>query len=55
MEQAVADLLPYMEAEKAAGGDRAGRGQDPARDRERRRHDIGENIVGVVLTCNNYR
>jgi 5-methyltetrahydrofolate--homocysteine methyltransferase len=55
MKQAVASLLPYMEVEKASGAE------------ERRRagtivlatvkgdvHDIGKNIVGVVLACNNY-
>jgi 5-methyltetrahydrofolate--homocysteine methyltransferase len=56
MKKAVAYLLPFMEAEKIAEG----------RENERARgkillatvkgdvHDIGKNIVGVVLGCNNY-
>jgi 5-methyltetrahydrofolate--homocysteine methyltransferase len=53
MKKAVAHLVPYLEAEK-----------DPAQTRARGRvvmatvkgdvHDIGKNIVGVVLQCNNY-
>ena len=61
MKRAVAVLLPYMEAEKAAGGgpDGAGRLQ-PAHKKilmatvKGDVHDIGKNIVGVVLACNNY-
>ncbi len=58
MKQAVARLMPYMEAERAAG---------PGRKSERSTagtivmatvkgdvHDIGKNIVGVVLQCNNF-
>jgi 5-methyltetrahydrofolate--homocysteine methyltransferase len=45
-------------AQRAHGGRRGCRdgvtGQDRHRDRERRRHDIGKNIVGVVLGCNSY-
>jgi 5-methyltetrahydrofolate--homocysteine methyltransferase len=59
MKKAVAYLTPFMEAEKAG----------PGRRRDARRgprgkvllatvkgdvHDIGKNIVGVVLGCNNY-
>src|SRR4051812_12905750 len=53
MKKAVAHLVPYLEAEK-----------DPTQTRARGRvvmatvkgdvHDIGKNIVGVVLQCNNY-
>ncbi len=53
MKQAVAYLLPFIEAE-----------QDPAKARAKGKivtatvkgdvHDIGKNIVGVVLQCNNY-
>src|SRR5207247_10480037 len=54
MKKAVAYLLPYMEAEKQACG------QSPPRARilmatvKGDVHDIGKNIVGVVLGCNNY-
>ena len=54
MKKAVAYLLPYMEAEKQASG------QSPPRARilmatvKGDVHDIGKNIVGVVLGCNNY-
>jgi len=54
MKKSVAWLLPHMEKEKQAAG----------RGREQRKilmatvkgdvHDIGKNIVGVVLACNNY-
>ena len=55
MKKAVAYLLPFMEAEKAAGGqaEQAAR-QGPAGHRQGDVHDIGKNIVGVVLGCNNY-
>ncbi len=55
MKEAVAHLVPFIEAEKAAGG---------AAPRSKGRivmatvkgdvHDIGKNIVAVVLRCNNY-
>jgi 5-methyltetrahydrofolate--homocysteine methyltransferase len=55
MKRAVAYLEPYMEAEKAAGD---GRGQTQGRvvlaTVKGDVHDIGKNIVGVVLGCNNY-
>ena len=56
MKQAVALLLPYMEAEKAANG---GTGRETAgkilmATVKGDVHDIGKNIVGVVLACNNY-
>ncbi|WP_137388424.1 methionine synthase [Rhodoligotrophos defluvii] len=58
MKQAVAYLLPYMEQEKAAnGGDGGGRsaaGKVLMATVKGDVHDIGKNIVGVVLACNNY-
>ena len=57
MKQAVAQLLPYMEAEKDANGDAQGRksaGKVLMATVKGDVHDIGKNIVGVVLSCNNY-
>ncbi|MBP0573399.1 B12-binding domain-containing protein, partial [Mycobacterium tuberculosis] len=55
MKQAVAVLLPYMEAEKAAGGGgRSSAGKVLMATVKGDVHDIGKNIVGVVLACNNY-
>ncbi|WP_054308590.1 methionine synthase [Mesorhizobium sp. 1M-11] len=56
MKQAVAVLLPYMEAEKAAngGGERQSAGKILMATVKGDVHDIGKNIVGVVLACNNY-
>ena len=56
MKQAVAILLPYMEAEKlAAGGTgRSTAGKILMATVKGDVHDIGKNIVGVVLACNNY-
>jgi 5-methyltetrahydrofolate--homocysteine methyltransferase len=51
MKQAVAGLLPYMEAEKDA---RASAGKILMATVKGDVHDIGKNIVGVVLACNNY-
>ena len=53
MKQAVAMLLPYMEAEKA-GGERRTAGTIVMATVKGDVHDIGKNIVGVVLACNNY-
>jgi 5-methyltetrahydrofolate--homocysteine methyltransferase len=53
MKQAVARLLPYMEAEKA-GGERKTAGTIVMATVKGDVHDIGKNIVGVVLACNNY-
>src|SRR6185312_2551594 len=52
----VAVLLPYMEAEKAAngGGGRKTAGTILMATVKGDVHDIGKNIVGVVLACNNY-
>jgi len=56
MKQAVATLLPYMEAEKAANGaaERRSAGKILLATVKGDVHDIGKNIVGVVLACNNY-
>jgi 5-methyltetrahydrofolate--homocysteine methyltransferase len=53
MKRAVAYLEPYMEEEKAAGPVRA-RGKVVLATVKGDVHDIGKNIVGVVLGCNNY-
>jgi 5-methyltetrahydrofolate--homocysteine methyltransferase len=53
MKKAVAWLLPYMEAEKQAGGSRS-RGKILLATVKGDVHDIGKNIVGVVLACNSY-
>ena len=52
MKQAVAVLLPYMEAEKGEGRQTAGKVLMATVKGDV--HDIGKNIVGVVLACNNY-
>jgi len=57
MKQAVAHLLPFMEAEKQANGEATGRrsaGKILMATVKGDVHDIGKNIVGVVLACNNY-
>jgi 5-methyltetrahydrofolate--homocysteine methyltransferase len=55
MKKAVAFLLPYMEAEKkAAGGVHKNAGKILMATVKGDVHDIGKNIVGVVLACNNY-
>ena len=55
MKQAVAHLIPYIEAEKARTGE-AGRakGKVVIATVKGDVHDIGKNIVAVVLQCNNY-
>jgi 5-methyltetrahydrofolate--homocysteine methyltransferase len=53
MKKAVAYLLPYLEAEKVAGSSRAA-GKVLLATVKGDVHDIGKNIVGVVLACNNY-
>src|SRR6266567_3618485 len=52
MKKAVAYLLPFMEAEKSAGAKPQGRIVMATVKGDV--HDIGKNIVGVVLQCNNY-
>jgi 5-methyltetrahydrofolate--homocysteine methyltransferase len=55
MKKAVAYLLPFMEAEKAKGGGaRQARGKILLATVKGDVHDIGKNIVGVVLGCNDY-
>ncbi len=54
MKRAVAYLEPYMEADKAAGDGRRARGKVVLATVKGDVHDIGKNIVGVVLGCNNY-
>ena len=54
MKRAVAHLLPYMEAEKKAAGDQKAKGKILMATVKGDVHDIGKNIVGVVLQCNNY-
>ena len=54
MKRAVAHLEPYMEAERAAGGAVHHRGRIVLATVKGDVHDIGKNIVGVVLGCNNY-
>ncbi|MEV6300743.1 methionine synthase [Actinoplanes sp. NPDC051861] len=52
MKRSVAYLLPYMEKEKAEGS--RGQGKVVLATVKGDVHDIGKNIVGVVLGCNNY-
>jgi 5-methyltetrahydrofolate--homocysteine methyltransferase len=54
MKQAVAVLLPYLEAEKLARGGRQSQARVLMATVKGDVHDIGKNIVGVVLACNNY-
>ncbi len=54
MKQAVAYLLPFMEEEKAATGGASNAGKVLMATVKGDVHDIGKNIVGVVLACNNY-
>ncbi|HRP68601.1 MAG TPA: methionine synthase [Turneriella sp.] len=54
MKKAVAYLLPFMEAEKASAGSVARQPKVLLATVKGDVHDIGKNIVGVVLSCNNY-
>ena len=55
MKQAVALLIPYIEAEKENDiGESRGNGKVLMATVKGDVHDIGKNIVGVVLGCNNY-
>ncbi|MEK6663669.1 MAG: methionine synthase [Pseudomonadota bacterium] len=55
MKQAVAHLVPYIEEEKARSGEVAqAKGKIIMATVKGDVHDIGKNIVGVVLQCNNY-
>ena len=53
MKKAVAHLVPYIEAEKAEGESRSN-GRIVLATVKGDVHDIGKNIVGVVLQCNNF-
>ncbi|MEM9325460.1 MAG: methionine synthase [Bacteroidota bacterium] len=52
MKKSVAYLIPYLEAEKSAGD--MSKGKILLATVKGDVHDIGKNIVGVVLACNNY-
>jgi 5-methyltetrahydrofolate--homocysteine methyltransferase len=54
MKQAVAYLLPYMEQEKDGRAHTSSNGKIVLATVKGDVHDIGKNIVGVVLQCNNY-
>lgn len=54
MKQAVAYLLPFIEAEKVDGEGSSSNGKILMATVKGDVHDIGKNIVGVVLQCNNY-
>src|SRR6185312_4545802 len=61
MKQAVAYLMPFMEEEKArnlangvSAGDRSAAGKIVLATVKGDVHDIGKNIVGIVLQCNNF-
>ncbi|SIS88990.1 methionine synthase [Paracoccus saliphilus] len=54
MKTAVGHLLPYMEEEKRRTGDTSAKGKVLMATVKGDVHDIGKNIVGVVLQCNNY-
>ncbi len=52
MKRAVAYLTPFLEAEKGSGG--SGRGRVVLATVKGDVHDIGKNIVGIVLECNRF-
>jgi len=54
MKQAVAHLVPYIEAEKLRSGDSKPKGKIVMATVKGDVHDIGKNIVTVVLQCNNF-
>jgi 5-methyltetrahydrofolate--homocysteine methyltransferase len=54
MKKAVAHLIPYIEAEKQPGDVARSNGKVVMATAKGDVHDIGKNIVGVVLQCNNY-
>jgi 5-methyltetrahydrofolate--homocysteine methyltransferase len=54
MKKAVAHLIPYMEEEQAANGGKEPAGRIIMATVKGDVHDIGKNIVGVVLQCNGY-
>ncbi len=54
MKKSVAYLIPYIEEEKEASGRSTAKGKVLMATVKGDVHDIGKNIVGVVLSCNNY-
>ena len=54
MKKAVAHLIPFIEAEKEKNGVTAGKGRIVMATVKGDVHDIGKNIVGVVLQCNGF-
>ncbi|HEX8487251.1 MAG TPA: vitamin B12 dependent-methionine synthase activation domain-containing protein, partial [Propionibacteriaceae bacterium] len=54
MKKAVAYLIPFIEAEKQPGDAATSKGKIVMATVKGDVHDIGKNIVGVVLQCNNY-
>ncbi len=54
MKKSVAYLTPYIDAEKAISGGATAKGKILMATVKGDVHDIGKNIVGVVLACNNY-
>ena len=54
MKQSVAHLTPFIEAAKAESGNQSTKGKILMATVKGDVHDIGKNIVGVVLACNNY-
>ena len=54
MKQAVAHLVPFIEAEKLRSGDISNKGKIVMATVKGDVHDIGKNIVTVVLQCNNF-
>ena len=54
MKKAVAYLLPFIEEEKKKSGDTSAKGKILLATVKGDVHDIGKNIVSVVLSCNNY-
>ena len=54
MKKAVAQLVPYIEAEQEEGDAPRSQGKIVVATVKGDVHDIGKNIVGVVLGCNNY-
>jgi 5-methyltetrahydrofolate--homocysteine methyltransferase len=54
MKKAVAHLIPFIEQQKAASGGSRSNGKIIMATVKGDVHDIGKNIVGVVLQCNNF-
>jgi 5-methyltetrahydrofolate--homocysteine methyltransferase len=55
MKKSVAYLLPFIEAEKEKSAEKKGVGKVLLATVKGDVHDIGKNIVGVVLSCNNFK